>query len=93
MVVLQFVSKEDAGRMLTRTCAPMDFAPGSQTAGPSYRYHFWDYESDSPGGAHTLSLRTAQIASIEATSESFDPAGFVSWQPRWHQPRDWGEFS
>jgi hypothetical protein len=94
-VILTFVSQEDAGRQLTRTCAPMDFGPSRRTKDPSDRYHFWDYDSDSPGGRHTLSLVPTQVVSIEPTDEGFDPAEFISWGPpyRWFYARDWGEFS
>lgn len=55
-VVLTFASKEDGGQHLVRTCAPMDYAPGRIAKDRANRYHFWDYDSDSPGGRHTLSL-------------------------------------
>jgi hypothetical protein len=94
-VVLTFVSKEDADLHLTRTCAPMDYGPSLRARDQSDRYHFWDYDSDSRGGRHTLSLLPAQIASIDGTNERFDPAEFVTWGPpcAWFYPRDWGEFS
>jgi hypothetical protein len=92
-VVLTFVSKEDEGLRLTRTCAPMDYGPGSRTKDQSDRYHFWDYDSDSPTGRHTLSLLPGQIISIVPTEESFAPAEFVAWETAWHYPRDWGSFS
>src|ERR1700691_6557588 len=53
-VVLTFVSKEDAGLLLSRTCAPMDYGPSSFAKNKANRYHFWDYDSDSPSGRHTL---------------------------------------
>lgn len=92
-VSLTFVSKEDGGRTLVRTCAPMDFGPSSRAKDKSDRYHFWDYDSDSPGGRHTLSLLPEQVISIGSLEEGFSPAEFVTWTTNWHYPRDWGEFS
>jgi hypothetical protein len=94
-VVLTFVSKEDAGLRLVRTCAPMDYGPSRRANDQSDRYHFWDYDSDSPGGRHTLGLLPGQVVSIEGSNQSFDPAEFVTWSPpyNWFWPRDWGEFS
>lgn len=94
-VVLTFVSKEDLGRQLTRTCAPMDFGPSRRAKDRSDRYHFWDYDSDSPGGRHTLSLPPEQVVSINATADSFEPAEFVTWPAPydWFWARDWGQFS
>ncbi len=92
---MTFVSKEDAGLYLTRTCAPMDYGPSRRTKDRSDRYHFWDYDSDSPGGRHTLSLLPGQVVSIEEADEHFNPAEFVTWDPPydWFYPRDWGQFS
>src|ERR1039458_7492419 len=91
--VLRFVSKQDAGLALTRTCAPRDCGPSRRAKDQSDRYHFWDYDSDSPGGRHTLSLRPEQVLSIGETDECFDPADFVTWDPpyAWFHPRDWGK--
>ncbi len=94
-VVLAFISKEDGGQRLVRSCAPMDFGPSRRAKNKSDRYHFWDYDSDSPGGRHTLSLLPEQIAAIDKSDESFDPAEFVTWDPpyEWFHPRDWGGLS
>jgi hypothetical protein len=93
-LIVTFVSKEDADLQLTRSCAPMDFGPSRRTTDQSDRYHFWDYDSDSPTGPHTLSLLPAQVVSIAATDEDFDPAEFVTWSPiEWFYPRDWGAYS
>jgi hypothetical protein len=92
-VVLTFASKEDGGQYLVRTCAPMDYAPGRIAKDRANRYHFWDYDSDSPGGRHTLSLLPEQIISIAATEKPFSPAEFVTWDTAWNIPRDWGQFS
>jgi hypothetical protein len=94
-VLVTFLSKEDSGRPLTRTCAPMDYGPSRRTKDQSDRYHFWDYDSDSSGGRHTLSLLPEQVVSIDGTDERFNPTEFITWNPpyRWFYPRDWGEFS
>lgn len=94
-VILSFVSKDDSGRQLVRKCAPMDYGPSRRAKDQSERYHFWDYDSDSPGGRHTLSLLPVQVISIGKTDEHFDPAEFVTWDPPydWFYPRNWGEFS
>ena len=92
-IALTFVSKEDGGGTLVRTCAPMDFGPSSRAKNKSNRYHSWDYDSDSPDGRHTLSLLPEQVISIKLLEEGFDPSEFVSWPPDWHYPRDWGTFS
>jgi hypothetical protein len=93
-VVLTFVSKEDAG-LLTRTCAPVDYGPSRRAKDQSDRYHFWDYDSDSPLGRHILTLPPEQVLTIAETDESFQPAEFVTWGPpcEWFYPRDWGELS
>lgn len=92
-VAVAFISKDDGGRRLVRVCAPMDYGPSRFAKDQSDRYHSWDLESDSPGGNHTLSLPTSQIVSITGANELFDPADFVTWEPNWHFPRDWGKFS
>ena len=90
-VVLTFFSKED-GDVLIRRCAPMDFGPSRRARDKSNRFHFWDYESDEH--EHVLSLIPDQVVSIEATTEGFDRAEFVTWQPIvWFYPRDWGAYS
>jgi hypothetical protein len=94
-VNLAFFSKEDAGLQLTRTCAPMDYGPSRRTKDQSDRYHFWDYDSDSPGGRHPISLLPEQVVLIDKTNMEFDPAEFVTWDPpyEWFYARDWGSFS
>lgn len=90
-VTLTFASKEDGGQHLVRACAPMDFGPSKIAKDQSDRYHLWDYDSDTT--RHTLSLLPIQVVSIELTDEEFDPAEFITWDPDWHHPRDWGEYS
>jgi hypothetical protein len=87
---LTFHSKED-GRPLVRVCAPMDYGPSSRAHDKSDRFHSWDYDSDTV--RHTLSLLSDQVISIEVLSDTFDPAEFVSWTPKWIVERDWGAYS
>lgn len=87
---LTFYSKED-GHTLSRVCAPMDYGPGSRTHNKNDRFHSWDYDSDAE--RHTLSLLREQVVRIEVLPEIFDPAEFVTWQPRWIVKRDWGVYS
>jgi hypothetical protein len=90
-VILTFFSKED-GDVLVRRCAPMDYGPSRRARDKSNRFHFWDYDSDEH--VHVLSLLPDQVVSIQATTEGFDPAEFVTWQPiAWFYPRDWGAYS
>lgn len=87
---VHFFSKED-GRVLQRTCAPMDYAPSKRARDKRDRFHFWDYDSDT--GSHVLSLLPEQVRSIELLPESFDPAGFVTWVTSWTVRRNWGRYS
>jgi len=89
-VKVTFYSKEDS-QLLTRTCAPMDYAPSSRAKDKSDRFHFWDFESDTKN--HTLSLLPNQVKSIELLNETFNPSDFVTWTPNWTIKRDWGVFS
>lgn len=93
LVTLTFESKDDDGQHLIRSCAPMDFGPSRRAKDPSERYHFWDFDSDSAEGPHTLSLLLEQITAIEPSKESFDPGEFITWDTNWFYERDWGQFS
>ena len=89
-IKLTFFSKED-GYNITRLCAPMDFGPSRRAHNKDDRFHLWDYESDKKN--HVLSLLPNQIANMEFTEESFDPAEFITWPTNWFITRDWGKFS
>lgn len=90
-ILLTFVSKEDGGTHQVRMCAPMDFGPRARAHDKRDCYHLHDYDSED--GPHTLSLPPEQVISMVATGERFDPAGFITWEPNWHHPRDWGQYS
>lgn len=90
LVVVTFASKENGADILVRTCAPLDFGPSSQAGDRSPRYHLHDYDSDE--GPHALSLLPEQVVSIAPTGEDFDPGEFITWDPAWHHPRDWGAY-
>lgn len=85
-----FYSKEDR-RELTRTCAPMDYAPGARIGDGIHRYWFWDFDSDTQ--EHTLGLLDDSIVNIEPLQATFAPADFVTWIPNWAIQRDWGAYS
>lgn len=89
-VRLTFFSKEDSCN-LVRLCAPMDFGPSRRAHNKSDRFHLWDYESDKAN--HVLSLLPEQVISIDVLEEDFCPSEFVTWQPNWFVPRDWGVYS
>jgi hypothetical protein len=90
-IKVTFEAKEKG--QVTRTCIPFDFGP-SQKADAidrSDKYHMLDL--DSPDKPHNLALSENQIFEIEVLDERFDPAGYVTWQPNWIYPRDWGNKS
>lgn len=92
-VSVSFRSKEDGGAVLVRRCAPMDYGPSRRAHDKTPRYHFWDWESDSPRN-HTLSLLGAQIESVEILDATFDPSSFVTWETDWFVERKtWGSFN
>lgn len=89
-IKVSFYSQED-GRVLVRTCAPMDYGPSRRTAVKNDRFHLWDYDSDTK--EHVLSLNPGQVQDIEILNEHFEPAEFVTWKTSWFVPRDWGTYS
>lgn len=95
-VIVRWRSKDDGGSIQSRRCAPMDFGPSRRAKDPSPRYHFWDFESDSPRN-HVLSLPASQIEDIEVLSTHFEPSDFVSWNvsasPWFVERATWGQFN
>jgi hypothetical protein len=69
----------------------MDYGPSTRAHDKSDRFHSWDYDSDNQ--RHTLSLLPAQVISIDALPDTFDPAEFVTWKTNWIVKRDWGNHS
>jgi len=79
--------------IITRTCIPFDFGPSQKinAIDKSDKYHLLDL--DSPEKPHPLPLDPDKILNIEVLNESFDPADYVKWTPRWIYARDWGMYS
>lgn len=74
--------------VISRLCIPFDIGPSRKYKDGKNRYHFFDLNS--PDGSHNLSILPSQLLNIELISEDFNPADFVTWQPKWHITRDWG---
>lgn len=89
-VNVTFFSKQD-GAVIERKCAPVDYGPSRRAKLKNDRYHLWNYEGDD--GPHIMSLPTEQVHGITVLDEYFDPSEFVTWDPDWRIPRDWGRFS
>lgn len=88
---LRFLSDQDYGAELIRTCAPFDFGPSRRAHDQTPRYHFWDYDSDTK--QHNLGLLHHRIVDITVLTEKFDPATLVIWNVAaapWFIKRDWG---
>jgi hypothetical protein len=77
---------------IERLCLPFDFGPSRRNlkVNPD-RYHLYDL--DSPEGSHTLSILPKKLITIEIMNQSFDPAKYITWTPKWFIQRDWGNFS
>jgi hypothetical protein len=75
---------------IVRVCIPFDFGPSQKadTIDKFEKYHMYDL--DSQDGPHTLSLNLDQVMGIEILNENFDPAEYITWQPKWIYKRDWG---
>ena len=87
---ITFHSAKDSADV-TRIVAPMDFGPWARFTDHKDWYHAWDFSS--PSGQHTEPIQASQIRAIKLLDETFDPASFVTWMPKWHIQRDWGQFS
>ncbi len=87
-VNITFNSKEKG--QITRVCIPFDFGASQKVDAidKTEKYHLWDLNS--PDGPHNLPLNPDQVISIEVLNETFDPAEYVKWQPKWVYKRDWG---
>jgi hypothetical protein len=67
----------------------MGFGPSRRAHDKNYRFHLWDYESDTKN--HTLSLLPEQVVSMDVLSEDFEPSEFITWSTKtsnWFVPRE-----
>ncbi len=78
---------------ITRECIPFDFGASQKidAINKIEKYHIWDLNS--PDGPHNLALNPDEVIEIEVLNENFDPADYVTWQPKWIYKRDWGNKS
>jgi hypothetical protein len=92
LISLKFKSKGN-GRVLLRTCTPLDIAPSKRTKSGFFKIHFWDYGGAKP---HVLSLNPDQIIDFDVLDDQFRPEEFITWNTvasRWCVQRSWGIFS
>lgn len=90
---VHFYSKED-GKVIIRTCAPIDYGPSRRDKIKFDKFQFWDYGSDTK--PHPLPLELNQLRKLEILEKVFDPGEFVSWDLKkspWFIKRDWGNYS
>ena len=78
--------------IIQRICIPFDFGPWRKNLkiNPD-RYHLHDL--DSPEGAHTLSILPEQVIEIKLSTETFNPADYITWETSRFVQRDWGVYS
>jgi hypothetical protein len=86
LVELTFDSKEKG--VISRMCAPMDYAPMSNSSSSELKYHFYNLDSN-----HPMPISEWQIIEMKILSDKFKPENIVNWQPTWHVVRDWGIYS
>ncbi len=72
-VILTYFSGEQS-LYLTRLCVPIEFNRSDSENTPD-RYYFWDSEADV--GERLLALTPSQIAYMDLSDESFDPAEYI----------------
>ena len=72
-IILTYFSGERS-LYLTRLCVPIQFC-SSESEDTSDRYYFWDSEADL--GERLLSLSPSQIAYMDLSDETFDPADYI----------------
>ena len=91
-LLVEFTDKR--GRVVTRTCAPLDYGPLRGAIDPVDRYQLWDLEGRRK--PLNITLLDSDVRSFRALDETFDPADIITWafKPNaWKLPRDWAEFS
>ncbi|MBN2180947.1 MAG: hypothetical protein JW715_03460 [Sedimentisphaerales bacterium] len=72
-IILTFFSGQQS-LYLTRLCVPIEFNR-SDPEDISGCYYFWDPEAEV--GERLLVLRTSEIAFMELSDETFDPADYI----------------
>ncbi len=86
LVELTFDSKSKG--IITRTYAPMDYAPSRRSSSPELKLHFYDTHS-----GHPVPLTENQIITLRILEAKFSPENIVTWTPNWYTSRDWGSKS
>jgi hypothetical protein len=72
-IILTYFSGEQS-LYLTKLCVPIQFC-SSKKENIADSYYFWDSEADV--GERLLALTTSQIAYMELSDETFDPAEYI----------------
>jgi len=72
-IILTYFSGEQS-LYLTRLCVPIEFNR-SDSEDISDCYYFWDSEAEV--GKRLLALSPSQIAYMESSDETFDPADYI----------------
>jgi hypothetical protein len=92
---ISFFSNED-GRIIERTCAPMDFGPSKRFKDGIDRFHVWDYFPDGGKAPHPIPIKQNDLKTVTALAATFNPSDFIKWKfvpNSWHVARNWGQFS
>ncbi len=91
-VKITFNSKSKG--VITRICIPFDFGPSqkSDAIDKSNKYHLLDLDTPEPK-EHNVPVSENRMMVIELLEENFDPADYVTWDPKWIYPRDWKDKS
>lgn len=86
--------RDKTGKVVKRTCAPLDYGPLRGATDQSDRYQLWDLEGRRK--PLNITLYPADVIAFQALDETFDPGAIITWafKPNsWKLPRDWAEFS
>lgn len=80
--------------VITRTCIPFDFGPSqkSDAIDKTDKYHVLDLDTPELK-PHNLSVVEDKMLKVEILGENFNPSEYVTWEPSWIYPRDWGDKS
>jgi len=86
-VLVRYYSRADSC-VVDRTCAPLDYGPGTSGHEDGLnRYWFWEYSTS--GLPHTHGLVPDQIVELKVLGECFDPAELGSAPWPWAIARGW----